>query len=260
VNALAGESAGLAIRLATFNIHKGFSHFNLRLAVHDVRERLRALDADIVCLQEVQGRHQGHRVRHPDWPGLPQHEFLAESVWPAVAYGRNAVYEHGHHGNAILSRYPIRQSENIDVSAHRFEQRGLLHSELQLPGGLGLHVMCVHLALNERGRRHQIAQIIARVHAAVPRDAPLVVAGDFNDWRGRAGAQLAQALDLHEVFHQAHGRSARSFPAPWPLLRLDRIYVRGLEVRETAVHHGLRASRLSDHALLAATLGVPGGH
>jgi endonuclease/exonuclease/phosphatase family metal-dependent hydrolase len=258
VNEPAARRPAQAIRVATFNIHKGFSHFNLRLSVHEVRERLRALDADIICLQEVQGGHQQHARRHADWPALPQHEFLAEAVWPSVSYGRNAVYEHGHHGNAILSRHPIVQSHNIDVSAHRFEQRGLLHSEIRLPGGIPLHVMCLHLALNERGRRHQIAQVVARVHATVPQDAALVVAGDFNDWRGRAGRHLAQALELREVFHESRGRPARTFPAPLPLLRLDRIYVRGLAVREAAVHHGLRASRLSDHALLAATLEWPG--
>ena len=48
------------LHVATYNIHKGFSQFNNRMVVHDLRERLRAMDPDIVFLQEVQGLHAGH--------------------------------------------------------------------------------------------------------------------------------------------------------------------------------------------------------
>ena len=53
-------------------------------------------------------------------------------MWREVAYGRNATYRHGHHGNAVLSRYPIVAQENEDISAHAFENRGLLHCEIKL--------------------------------------------------------------------------------------------------------------------------------
>ncbi|HEX9180613.1 MAG TPA: endonuclease/exonuclease/phosphatase family protein, partial [Burkholderiales bacterium] len=82
----------------------------------------------------------------------------------------------------------------------------------------------------------------------------LIVAGDFNDWRGTAGEVLIENLDLVEVFEQTTGRPARSFPAAMPLLRLDRIYVRGFQVREALVHRGRPWSRLSDHAALSATM------
>ena len=71
-------------------------------------------------LQEVQGLHVRHTARHPDWPALPQHEFLAEDAWQQTAYGGNAIYDHGHHGNAILSRHLILSTANQDVSDHRF--------------------------------------------------------------------------------------------------------------------------------------------
>ncbi len=122
------------LTIATYNIHKGFSQFNRRVVLHDLRERLRELDADIVFLQEVQGEHLRHPQRHSDYPAVPQHEFLADEFWEHHAYGMNAVYEEGHHGNAILSRFPIVLSSNKDVSAHRFESRGLLHCEIELDG------------------------------------------------------------------------------------------------------------------------------
>jgi endonuclease/exonuclease/phosphatase family metal-dependent hydrolase len=243
------------LRVATYNIHKGFSHFNRRMMVHELRDRLRAMDADLIFLQEVLGAHERHANRYHDWPEEPQYEFLAEAVWPGFAYGRNAVYDEGHHGNAILSRWPILSWENVDISAHRLENRGLLHCEVAVPGWRGpLHCVCVHLGLAARWRRRQVAALEGRIHQMVPDGAPLIIAGDFNDWRGTAGEALIQNLRLVEVFEETTGRAARSYPAAMPLLRLDRIYVRGFTVNEARVHRGRPWSRISDHAALSATM------
>src|SRR2546427_10468225 len=110
------------LHVSTYNIHKGFSQFNRRMMIHELRDHLQVLGADIIFLQEVQGLHSRHAARFEDWPDEPQYEFLADQVWPEFAYGRNAVYDHGHHGNAILSRYPIVRAENQDVSHHALER------------------------------------------------------------------------------------------------------------------------------------------
>lgn len=243
------------LSIASYNIHKGMSFFNRRVVLHDVRERLHGINPDILFLQEVQGLHAHRADRHGDWPAKPQHEFLADGLWQGMAYGRNAVYEHGHHGNAILSRYPILKWENVDISAHVFESRGMLHCELDVPGlEQPLHALCLHLALNESGRRKQIHQIAERIRAVVPDTAPLILAGDFNDWRRRSCGYFGQELGLREVFGLAHGQPARSFPAFLPMLSLDRIYVRGFSVAAANVLHGQHWRRLSDHAALTAQL------
>jgi len=208
----------------------------------------------------VQGVNHRHAGRYQDWPGKPQHEFIADTMWHEVAYGRNAVYRHGHHGNAVLSHFPIIAQENLDISAHAFESRGLLHCVLQLKRGLpALHCINVHLGLFERGRRWQVHALCERIHEAVPMASPLIVAGDFNDWRRRADRTLKEELDLAEVFEVAHGRPARTFPAVLPVFRLDRIYARGLSVMATAVHYAYPLQRLSDHAALAATFDLDRG-
>lgn len=243
------------LHIATYNIHKGFSHFNRRMVVHELRDRLQALGADVIFLQEVVGADERHAARYQNWPGKPQYEFLADTVWVDFAYGKNAVYDEGHHGNAILSRFPILSWENQDVSAHRFESRGLLHCEIRVPGwSRNLHCVCVHLGLFAHGRRKQLEALEQRLHELVPRDAPLIVAGDFNDWRGNASKLLVQGLELKEAFEFTRGRAARSFPSALPVFRLDRIYVRGFHVKHAHVHHGHPWSRISDHAALSATM------
>jgi endonuclease/exonuclease/phosphatase family metal-dependent hydrolase len=240
--------------VATYNIHKGFSQLNRRMVIHELRERLAGLDADILFLQEVVGVHERHAARHRDWPSKPQHEFLADTIWHEVAYGRTAINRHGHHGNALLSRYPITAQENIDISAHPFESRGLLHCEIRVGANEPVvHCINVHLGLFERGRRWQIRTLCERIGETVPRDAPLVIAGDFNDWRHKANEMMVEALGVHEVFEVVRGRPARTFPSVLPVFRLDRIYARGLAIRDAHVHYTYRSGRrMSDHAALAA--------
>ncbi len=244
------------IHVATYNIHKGFSQFNRQMVVHELRDRLRVLNPEIVFLQEVQGLHLDHALRHQDWPALPQHEFLAQDVWHDTAYGGNAIYDHGHHGNAILSRYPILSAHNQDVSDHRFERRGLLHAQIALPGLPGpIHCVCVHLGLTGGSRRRQMEALVERMERLAG-NRPLIVAGDFNDWRNRADDLLSRGLGLVEVFSGPFGRPARSFPAKLPMLRLDRIYVRGFNIEDSQVHFGPPWSGISDHAALSATLSL----
>jgi endonuclease/exonuclease/phosphatase family metal-dependent hydrolase len=246
-----------ALSIATWNIHKGFSQFNRRMMVHQLRDHLRDLSADIVFLQEVQGLHLGHAEKLPDWPAAPQYEFLAEDVWENQSYGRNVIHDHGHHGNAILSRFPILHAHNQDVTHLRFEKRGLLHCAVKLPRlSVPLHCVCVHLSLFARSRRRQMDALAGRIEDLVPADAPLLIAGDFNDWRNHADDLLADRLGLVEVFAGAVRRPSRSFPAALPLFRLDRIYQRGLKLVAAQVHAGRPWSTISDHAALTAEFQV----
>lgn len=243
------------LHITTYNIHKGFSHFNRRMVLHELRQQLRALKADVVFLQEVHGNHAGHAARFRDWPLTSQYEFLADSVWSDFAYGKNAVYDHGDHGNAILSRFPIMRWENQNISAHRFEHRGLLHCEIDVPGWPHrLHCVNVHLALFGGSRARQLRTLRYRIQHLVPDNEPVIVAGDFNDWRRRAGDILAEELGLTEVFEHAHGQTARSFPSMFPLFHLDRIYVRGFRIEHARVLHGFPWGLMSDHAALSAVM------
>ena len=242
----------MSFTILTVNTHKGFGFLNRRFILHELREAVRSVSADIVFLQEVMGEHELHSARVADWPEAPHYEFLADTLWKEFAYGRNAVYPEGHHGNALLSKFPIVSFENRDVSQSGREQRGLLHCVLRLPGDT-LHAVCVHLGLAEAQRRREI-ELLCGLIDELPRGVPLLVAGDFNDWRLLAHSRLARCAGLHEVFVQARGDAARTFPARWPLLKLDRIYVRNAAVHQPMVLPRQPWSHLSDHAPLAAQI------
>lgn len=252
-SALRKNDAVRKLHLCTYNIHKGFSQFKARMMIHELRHRLQGLNPDIVFLQEVQGQNERHAERHANWPDAGQHDFIAKDVWLDTAYGGNAIYGHGHHGNAILSRFPILSSHNQDISALRFERRGMLFTEIAVPGWKEpLTCVCVHLGLTAAARRRQMAALAERIEKVSADDTPLVIAGDFNDWHNRADNLIAERLGMVEVFGGVQGTPARSFPATLPMFRLDRIYVRGFSIERTEVHFGRPWSKISDHAALSA--------
>jgi len=237
----------------TVNTHKGFTALNRRFILPELREAVRSVSADVVFLQEVHGTHEHHPKRYNNWPTMPQYEFLADSLWPQFAYGRNAVYPEGDHGNALLSKFQIVRHDNLDVSISGHENRGLLHCVLRLPGDdRELHAICVHLGLRESHRNAQL-RLLGKRLANLPEDAPVIVAGDFNDWRQRADA-LLEPCGLREVFAEHQGKPARSFPARWPALRLDRIYVRNLKASQPKVLANRPWSHLSDHVPLSVEI------
>ena len=216
---------------------------------------LRKLQADVIFLQEVQEMHTQHPERFIALSTSGQMEFLADAVWSDYAYGKNSVYPAGHHGNALLSKFPITHTNNQDISAHTSEQRGMLHTEINIPNwDLPLHTICVHLGLFAKWRRQQLLAVATYIEPHIPASSPLIIAGDFNDWGMRTGRSFAEQLGLKEVFEHRTGKPARSFPAWLPMLRLDRIYVRGFHVSHVDVHSGPQFVKISDHAILTATL------
>lgn len=264
----------MKIRVATYNIHKGITGIRGMPRIHDVRLALHTIDADILFLQEVQDRNE-RLVRHRTYPKSTQLDFLATSGYEHRAYGMNAIYPHGHHGNAILSRHPIGNFTNHDISDHLLEKRGLLHAVARPKRSKGrdVHLICVHLGLIKRSRVRQARFLIDFVQQEIPKKAPIIIAGDFNDWQRRVDTLLREELDVDEVGlatetparnslldlllpwrERAVPSVARTFPSFAPWLRLDRIYVRGFRVLSTEVPRGLAWVRRSDHMPLIAEL------
>ena len=240
------------IRVATYNIHKGVQGIGpqRRLEIHNLVHAIEQLDADIVCLQEVRKLNRSEAQYFSNWPELPQAEFLAPKGYEAV-YRTNAITRHGEHGNAILSRWPVVAHQHEDISDHRFEQRGLLHVEVKVHE-LPVHVVVVHLGLIRSSRARQVAQLQRFINREIPPEAPLLVAGDFNDW----GVLVKKALAASHLKAFEGARQA-TFPARLPLVQLDYVYARSLVPLSVHVPKGRSWWRMSDHLPLIAEFGLP---
>lgn len=240
-------------KILTYNIHKGFDLANRQFILHDIRDELRAADVDLVFLQEIHGEQQRHEGRLDNWPAVSQYEFLADQLWPHYAYGKNAIYTSGHHGNAILSKHPFERWENINLSNIRRASRSLLHGVIRYPDdGSCLHILCVHLDLVGFERRRQLRIVKRHIRDHIPANEPLILAGDFNDWSGRLRTGLEHEMNLREAFKSHYGHYAKTYPSLYPVLRMDRIYYRGLKLLDCASYTGQPWKRLSDHSPLYA--------
>ncbi len=243
-----------SLSLITYNIHKGFGLGKVRFLLPKMREALSTLNPDFVFLQEVQGEHRRREKRINAWPDLPQFEYIAEEIWPHFLYAKNAIYQSGHHGNAILSKYVFERFENINLSSIHRASRSILHSQIKIGPDpqVTVHLLCVHLGLFKAERITQCQAIMQRISEAVPVHEPLLMAGDFNDWRHHLSGLLANELGIKEAFYSLKGRHARSFPAIKPALCVDRIYYRGMEVIDVQCLQGKPWRMLSDHIPLLA--------
>jgi endonuclease/exonuclease/phosphatase family metal-dependent hydrolase len=231
--------------LISFNIHKGFNLLNTKNTLSLLKEAIKNSKVDIVLLQELCGQHRETQE--------VQLEYLADTVWHHHAYGKNAVFKEGHHGNAILSNYPIIQSKNINLTVHQLEQRGLLHALITIPeSNQNIHLLNLHINLFGFHRHLQVQKIIRYIEDEIPAGEPIIVAGDFNDWTKELQHYFFKA-HFSEAFLEHHKHFAVTFPSFAPILSLDRMFYRNITCIESSILAGSTWSELSDHLAIKGT-------
>lgn len=236
----------MKLKILSYNIHKGFTIGNRDFILEQIRLALRETNADILFLQEVLGDHQDEKRRVPDWKTAIQFEYIADSMWPHYAYGKNAVYPEGHHGNAILSKFPIIEWQNFSISTNRFEQRGLLKTRIMIPQLEKQLLLCnTHLDLTQNGRDQQTEMLIK--HMSPEKDCPWVLVGDFNDWNKKISPRIESSLGATEVFRALNGKYPPTFPSFFPILSLDRVFVHKLKPVKAQALKEAHWKNLSDH-------------
>lgn len=240
----------LNLRVITWNVHKCVGGLDRRYDPDRIAAVLSAHDPDIVLLQEVS---QGGR-----WY---KHERQVDVLGDALGFAHRSYFvnvrfgpRRGEYGNAILSRFPISNTDNFDLTVGGKKPRSALHAELRVPidgGSRTVHAFNLHLGLGERERREQLRLLLASPHMSrIHRDTPIVVAGDFNDVLGNLGKRLL----VPEGFHGPR-RSPRTFPAWAPVRALDSLFVRGaceLQSLVSARNKGARTA--SDHVPLVGNI------
>ena len=235
-----GSATGTsALRVATWNIH-GAVGGDGKYAPARVVDVLREIDADIVALQEVASQ-EAHTSFLAD---------LERETGYHVVAGLLRQRHGSDFGNAILSRFPVRSVERLDLAVDRCEPRGALDVCIDLGLRPLLRVVATHLGLRPYERREQVRRILAKVECDNPH--PTLLMGDLNEWY-LWGRPLRW---LHSHFHEMPA-APRTFPSRRPVFALDRIWVSPAgSLRTLARHASPLARRTSDHLPLIAQIVV----
>ena len=236
----------MRLRVLSYNIHKCIGGVDRRYEPERVIDVIRALDTDVVMLQEVDaGVSRSRRDK--------QVELLGDGLGlPYRAWYPNVdVRGGGQYGNAILSRYPLVESTNIDLTLRFKKRRSALHGVIRVRHDdvdRTIHVFNMHLGLARYERRRQLDKFLAcHPFAHLHHDTPVVVGGDLNDVYGGLGELLAPAG------FRGIERRPLTFPASGPVRALDAIFVRGaVDFLRLARCDSALARRASDHRPLVA--------
>jgi len=214
-----------------------------RTSMKRIANVLSNINADIIALQEIFAVCDSQEG---------QVEMLASEL------GLNAVFSCTRHvqsrpyGNAVLTRWPILDSHDMDISwAHR-ERRGCIRADLKTPRGT-LHVFNIHMGTSYFERRHQVRSFLASRQIIEDLSGPRVIAGDFNEWiKGLTTRMLSDKFESLNL--ELHVRKGRSYPGWLPLLHLDHIYFeRPLHVDKAELVRTPLSKVASDHLPLVAT-------
>lgn len=171
----------------------------------------------------------------PRFPPSRITAIISEHLSFYSSYGKNAVFPERHHGITVQAICRLKRAIlNIGMETTRAARRAALRNpSRRLAVSAGVFVCASEFARTDRNKQYQaIFEYVSRhVHPM----SPLIIAGDFNDWRQKSCLSLGSALNLQEVFIDTLGQRPKTFPARMPLLSLDRIYTRNLEVLDAQV-------------------------
>lgn len=240
-----GSRHHLDIRVATYNIHRSRG-MDRRVMPRRIAEVLRDIDADVIALQEVIGAGPG---------GTGQ----AEEIGAALGMGwvMAPVRQLRRHlfGNVVMSRFPIVQHGQYDLSWRTCEPRGCQRADLDLGDDRVLHVYNVHLGTAVLERRYQAPRLASFVHDRRV-EGPKIILGDFNEWmRGLATRTLSSLFESVDIVPYLKRR--RTYPGFFPVLHLDHIYYEGhVEVRHVDLPRTRKSLLASDHLPLVADLRI----
>lgn len=225
----------MPVVVATYNVHRCVG-LDGRYDPGRTQAVLKELDADVIALQELEWR--------PDAALHVLDELARNTGYTAVA-GPTLLRSDGHYGNALLTRLALRQVNRVDLSVPGREARGAIDAILETQHG-PLRVLATHLGLRAGERRAQTQRLLGELSGA---SMPTVLMGDLNEWFlwGRPLRRMRA--------HFGKTPAPATFPARWPVLALDRIWVEPTRMlREIHAHHSRLSRTASDHLPLRGTI------
>ena len=240
---------GSKLRVATYNVH-GCMGMDRQRSEERIAEVIAEMSVDVVALQEVDlGRRRS--------AGADQTKMIAQQLgWYAYFYPAMQRDEE-HYGNAILSRYKLNVRRAVELPGRPpfFCRENRAAIEVEIETNLGkVRIINTHLGLGWRERLVQAQLFIsAEWHAAIAREIPLILLGDFNSLRGsRPYRTLNRHLRDVRQLTKTSG-PIRTFPTRFPVLAVDHIFVNeALQPLSVTVHSSPLARIASDHFPLMA--------
>ncbi|MGE0370712.1 MAG: endonuclease/exonuclease/phosphatase family protein [Gammaproteobacteria bacterium] len=242
------------LRILTYNTHRCVGS-DRRADPARIADVIARYAPDIVALQELDvGRARTGRV--------DQAEVIARHLSMDVHFHPAVTVEEEAYGDAILTARPIRMVKAglLPGLPHRpwRESRGALWVSINLENGTELQVINTHLGLLAAERMIQAESLLGGGWLGHPqcRGKPAVLLGDFNAVpRSRAYARLAGRLQDAQRGQPGHYRPRPTFPARWPVLRLDHVFLtEGMEVLDAIVPRGQTERVASDHLPVVVTV------
>ena len=235
----------MRLRILTYNVHKCIGGVDRRYDPVRIITVIARYEPDLVLLQEVdQHAQRTNTDRQVDLLGDAL-GYRHRSYFPNVKLRTGGEY-----GNAILSRFPLTETSNIDLTIPPKKRRSVLHARyrIRINGARHtrtLHVYNLHLGLSGLERKLQLRRFLeSHPFVGLHHRTPILVAGDFNDIWGTIGRKLLEPAG----FRDFGGRPIKTFPAWGPLRALDSAYIRGDAKIVSAYRARVRlARRASDH-------------
>ncbi len=217
----------MRLRILSYNIHRAIG-VDRRFRPDRIIKILDYYQADVVLLQEVD-------VGVPRSREMDMAKMLADSLdYPYYTIGLNVQLRKGQYGNATLSRYPIKDQRNIDLTIDNRKSRGCLHTSLSIHGKEGnshmLEVFNLHLGLSYKERPRQIGLLVRSAEfASLTNNQPCLVGGDFNDWWIRIAPMFTEIMGFDCATNHKRGyqNAFLTYPSFSPTSGLDKIFYRG---------------------------------
>lgn len=246
----------MKLRILSYNIHKCIGGLDRRYRPERIVETIGHYEPDIVMMQEVD-RDAKRSNNHHQSEVLAEMLGLAHSCW----YPNVNVRGGGQYGNAILSRFPLTDSHNIDLTTPPKKKRSVVYGRhrIVLPASSKshhtrtVHLFNMHLGLSQIERKIQLRKFLdCHPFKGLHEDTPIIVGGDLNDVYGNLGSKLLAPVGFRTI-----KKALATFPAYAPMRALDGLYVRGNVDLITLKRSRLKIARqASDHLPLIADLEI----
>lgn len=210
------SAAHQSFRVMSYNIHHG-EGLDGKVHLERIADLIKSEQADIVALQEVDKGTE--RTSRRDFPA----EFATLTGMTCV-FSNNYGFQGGQYGNAVLTRFPVKQATNTHYKMlRRGEQRGLLQLTLDVHGR---EIVFMNTHIDHRPEDSERLSNATEVAGILKQlgNKPVILCGDFNDVPSsrtyRAFADL-----FHDSWSVAGEGDGFTIPARQAKKRIDYIWV-----------------------------------